>query len=274
MSEINISLAFEGHSVRMLGSDERPEWVARDVCDVLGNGEPANVLRHFPREAKGVSTVHTPGGPQEMATVTESGLYRLIFRSRKPEAQRFQDFVFGEVLPSIRKYGCYPHAIQPVLAPVAMEQVVQMIAQAFVPVLAQLREDMAATRRDVECVNQLRDDLVATRKDVEEIKRGSGATVSRHEYNEIRTMVIVLGRYWAKLGRVKPKASHLAAYRALGSSVQWGGVGQPWRLLPGPLVGAVKGWLGQQIRAAKMNADAHELERERARQCSIRFATN
>ena len=52
--------------------------------------------------------VHTPSGIQEVVTVTEKGLYRLIHRSDKPQAERFRDWVFGEVLPSIRKHGCYP----------------------------------------------------------------------------------------------------------------------------------------------------------------------
>jgi hypothetical protein len=43
-----------------------------------------------------------------MLTVTEPGLYRLIVRSNKPEAQRFQEWLFHEVLPSIRLHGCYP----------------------------------------------------------------------------------------------------------------------------------------------------------------------
>jgi len=42
-----------------------------------------------------------------MLVVNEAGLYRLVFKSRKPEAKRFQTWVFNEVLPSIRKYGFY-----------------------------------------------------------------------------------------------------------------------------------------------------------------------
>ena len=49
----------------------------------------------------------TPGGPQEMSTVTESGLYTLIFKSRKPVAKRFRKWVTSEVLPEIRRKGFY-----------------------------------------------------------------------------------------------------------------------------------------------------------------------
>jgi hypothetical protein len=51
--------------------------------------------------------VHTPGGPQELSTVSESGLYRLIFSSRKPQAQAFRRWVTQEVLPAIRRTGRY-----------------------------------------------------------------------------------------------------------------------------------------------------------------------
>ena len=53
-------------------------------------------------------TLHTVAGRQTLLTVYESGLYRLIFQSRKPEAKLFQKWVFGEVLPGIRKHGIYP----------------------------------------------------------------------------------------------------------------------------------------------------------------------
>ncbi len=45
------------------------------------------------------------GGPQEIRTISESGLYALIFRSRKPEARRFRKWVTAEVLPQLRRQG-------------------------------------------------------------------------------------------------------------------------------------------------------------------------
>ena len=52
----------------------------------------------------------TLGGKQSMTAVNESGLYDLIFQSRKPEAKVFRKWVTGEVLPTIRKTGCYEMA--------------------------------------------------------------------------------------------------------------------------------------------------------------------
>lgn len=102
-------LEFEQHKIRVVGTRENPQWVAADVCRVLGIAEPSNVLRSFRESERGMYTIHTPqGGEQEMLTVTEPGLYRLILKSRKPEAERFRVWLTHEVLPSIRRHGCYP----------------------------------------------------------------------------------------------------------------------------------------------------------------------
>ncbi|MGK7876776.1 MAG: Bro-N domain-containing protein [Xenococcaceae cyanobacterium] len=99
---------FEGNQIRFVGTTDRPEWIAQDVCDILETGQAGNVLRNFSSNQKGMYTMHTLGGKQEMLTVTEAGLYRLIFQSHCSVAERFQNWVFDEVLPSLRKYGCYP----------------------------------------------------------------------------------------------------------------------------------------------------------------------
>lgn len=96
---------FENHEVRFVGTAENPEWIAQDITNVLGVDRTQT--RRLEDYQKGLCTVHTPGGPQEMLTVKEAGLYALIFTSRKPIAKRFQRWVFEEVLPSIRKNGYY-----------------------------------------------------------------------------------------------------------------------------------------------------------------------
>lgn len=98
---------FEGHEIRVVGTADAPEWVAQDVCDALGIRSARSALRKFSDDQKGVHSVHTLGGEQDMLTVTEAGLYRLVFRSSRPEAERFQRWVFHEVLPAIRRTGTY-----------------------------------------------------------------------------------------------------------------------------------------------------------------------
>lgn len=106
MSKLSI-FAFEGQQVRFVGTADKPEWVAQDICNVLEVGSAGNALRNFETDEKGMYSIHTPGGEQEMLTVTEPGLYRLVFKSRKEVAKRFCRWVFHSVLPSIRQTGSY-----------------------------------------------------------------------------------------------------------------------------------------------------------------------
>lgn len=82
-------------------------FVAQDVCNYLMLGNNREAVARLDEDEKGVTLTDTPGGVQEMLTVTEAGLYRLIGSSRKPEAKAFQRWIYHEVLPSIRKTGSY-----------------------------------------------------------------------------------------------------------------------------------------------------------------------
>lgn len=98
---------FEGYNVRFVGTWENPEWIAQDICDVLEIANVSQALEDFDDDEKGISNTYTLGGSQSMLTLKEAGLYKLLFRSRKPIAKRFTKWVTNEVLPSIRKKGYY-----------------------------------------------------------------------------------------------------------------------------------------------------------------------
>ena len=91
--------------IEMRGND--PCFLAKDVCDFLGIGNTTESLRNLDEDEKLTSVVLRAGQAREMNFVTESGLYSLVFQSRKPEAKKFRKWVTNEVLPSIRKYGFY-----------------------------------------------------------------------------------------------------------------------------------------------------------------------
>lgn len=114
----NITLfSFEGHQVRFVGTTDKPEWIAQDVCEVLGIKWRPDALDGLDDDERGYAIDVSPGGKQQMVTVTESGLYHLIFKSRKPAAKRFRKWVTSEVLPSIRRTGRYelPPEVQELL---------------------------------------------------------------------------------------------------------------------------------------------------------------
>ena len=101
---MSLDFFFEGEKVRVVGTWDKPLFVAADVCRVLGLDADSGA-RTVPEEEKGLHLVQTLGGPQEMTVLHESGLYRLVMRSNKPAAEKFQSWVVREVLPSIRKHG-------------------------------------------------------------------------------------------------------------------------------------------------------------------------
>lgn len=109
MSKIIEFVSPAGKLLRQLADPslgESPWFVARDVCAALGLKGNA-VLTQVPERHKGTCLTGTPGGPQRVNVVSESGLYRLAMRSRKQEALEFADWVTDVVLPEIRRTGGY-----------------------------------------------------------------------------------------------------------------------------------------------------------------------
>jgi prophage antirepressor-like protein len=101
---------FEGHEIRVASTAQGPMFVAADVCAVLGLANTAKAVGALDEDEKGITQTDTLGGPQQMLAVTESGLYHLIFKSRKEAARRFRRWVTETVLPEIRQNGSYLHA--------------------------------------------------------------------------------------------------------------------------------------------------------------------
>ncbi len=89
------------------GKNGEPVFVAKDICAILDLGNPRSSIALLDDDEKGVHSVDTPGGKQQMTTVTEPGFYKLVMRSRKPEAKAFQRWVTHEVLPALRRDGGY-----------------------------------------------------------------------------------------------------------------------------------------------------------------------
>ncbi|AEL98200.1 anti-repressor Ant [Mycobacterium phage BigNuz] len=99
--------AFGGHLLRVVMIDGDPWFVGADVLALLDLNRSSTAS--LDDDEKGVHTLDTPGGPQRAAIISESGLYSLILRSRKPEARAIKRWVTRDVLPAIRKTGSYSH---------------------------------------------------------------------------------------------------------------------------------------------------------------------
>ncbi|MBE2919282.1 phage antirepressor Ant [Anoxybacillus flavithermus] len=107
MNQLQKVFTYSGSQVRTIIKDGEVWFVAKDVCEVLGITKHRDAISRLSDRQRGSVKVDTLGGPQEMAAINEAGVYKLVFRSNKPEAERFSDWVAEEVLPTIRKTGGY-----------------------------------------------------------------------------------------------------------------------------------------------------------------------
>lgn len=102
-----ISLNYAIHSVRIELINNEPWFCLTDVCEILEIQNSRQLADRLNQE--GVCKIYIPtnSGNQEVNFINEPNLYRVIFRSNKAEATKFQDWVFNDVLPTIRKTGQY-----------------------------------------------------------------------------------------------------------------------------------------------------------------------
>ena len=107
VNQIDETICFNEKNIRVIGSYNEPWFVAKDVCEILKLKDVSNALLNIPEKWKGTKVISTLGGNQDMRIINEAGLYKLIMRSNKPIAQKFQEVVCEEILPSLRKKGEY-----------------------------------------------------------------------------------------------------------------------------------------------------------------------
>lgn len=110
-ADTQLSQAFtfnaSNQQVRTVTIENEPYFVAKDVCVILGISNHNDAVGRLDDDEKRGSALPTPSGTQQMVVVNESGLYHLIFQSRKPEAKAFRKWVTAEVLPTLRRTGRY-----------------------------------------------------------------------------------------------------------------------------------------------------------------------
>ena len=108
MNELQV-FQFEGNQVRTQIIDGEPWFVAKDILERLeiDTSNVSNKISHVPEEWKGRYPIATPSGKQEMAILSEQGVYFFLARSDKPKALPMQKWIAGELLPTIRKTGRY-----------------------------------------------------------------------------------------------------------------------------------------------------------------------
>jgi len=99
---------FREQQVRTILIDGNPWFVIADACKVLEIANVGNAISRLDQDGiRQADVIDSIGRSQQTTVGNEPNLYRLIFRSDKPQAKAFQDWVYGEVLPAIRKTASY-----------------------------------------------------------------------------------------------------------------------------------------------------------------------
>ena len=154
MSQSNVKL-FEKEEfgkVRVVMQGADPWFVGKDVCECLGLENVSEALRGLDEDEK--ITLSNPDGnpkagiPHQMNVISESGLYSLILRSRKPEAKAFKRWVTHDILPSIRRSGGYVMA-KPDDTPEAILARAVLVAQDTIRRIEAERDEAIRTKAEI-----------------------------------------------------------------------------------------------------------------------------
>lgn len=105
------TVLFENNAIRVIEHDSDLHFCLSDVCSACGITDPSNTVRQLSKEFEG-SVIYTEpfitaGGTQNMSVITEPQLYFVVMRGRSDAAHRFRQWVFTDLLPTLRKTGHY-----------------------------------------------------------------------------------------------------------------------------------------------------------------------
>lgn len=96
------------HTVRTFTENNIDWFCAQDICKILGYTRTSDAVRkNCTSKGTSIRRTLTEGGEQKMIYINQPNLFRLISRSRKPEAEKFEEWIFEVVLPEIAKTGQY-----------------------------------------------------------------------------------------------------------------------------------------------------------------------
>lgn len=154
MNELQIFNSEEFGEIRTVEIDGKPYFVANDVARALGYKRPADAVT---AHCKG-SVKHrylTDGGEQELKVIPEGDIYRLTVRSKLPSAEKFEKWVFDEVIPSIHQYGAY-----------MTEQTIEkaLTSPDFLIQLATKLKDEQTKRKEAEAEIRVKDQIIGELK--------------------------------------------------------------------------------------------------------------
>lgn len=157
MNNLQIFSNSEFGEIRTITKDDEPMFCLADVCKALEISNVGNVKQRLSEKGIHTADTLTKGGMQKMIFISEANLYKTIFQSRKESAERFTDWVTGEVLPSIRKTGSYG-------MPKTTGGQIQLLAQGY----TELEQAVNSIKEDM---TELKDNTPLYSCEIDEVKQ-------------------------------------------------------------------------------------------------------
>jgi prophage antirepressor-like protein len=175
---------YSGKTLRVENIDGQIWFVAKDVANALGypvESSVSNLVGKVPREWKGAKPISTLGGTQQILCLSEQGFYFFVARSDKPAALPFQQWVAGEVLPSIRATGQY-----------ALPSPVATPAKTTISLLLEAVQALADQEQRLLAQEQKHAEIIAAHNELADVYDDLEARVSRAESREELAVEVVL----------------------------------------------------------------------------------
>ena len=149
MSNLQVFKNNEFGEIRGKLIDGQPYVVLTDVCKILGLNNVSQVKARLKKDGVITNEVTDSLGRKQIANfIDESNLYRVIFQSRKKEAEKFTDWVVEEVLPSIRKHGAY-------MTPQKIEEIL-LNPDTIIDLATRLKEEQALVQKQKQIIGELK----------------------------------------------------------------------------------------------------------------------
>lgn len=195
MSSI-VPFSFEAAEIRVVTIDGEPWFVAKDVAEVLGYADTAKAVKAHCKAYRPVGVGESPTLDPQTNIIPERDLYRLVMKSKLPGAERFEEWVVGEVLPSIRRTGGY--GVKPVA----------QLPQDYITALEHLLEAKKAEQAAI----AERDHAIATKAHIGSKREAAAMAKASSAVREVN-------RLKEELGRNQKHATIISVERAVGEKL-------------------------------------------------------
>lgn len=189
MNELQIFNDKQFGQIRTAMINDEPYFMLADVCRVLEIANPRNTLQRLNKNGvHNIDTIDSMGRTQQANFINESNLYKLAFTSRKKEAEKFTDWVTGEILPTLRKTGTY--SMQKANPLEALQQIGQSINKTIEALIEQDRR-----MKNIETVTRVQNDRIGDMEKKVQLVYDCGTINHDNWRTHVRPLINQIAKY-------------------------------------------------------------------------------